>query len=55
MNESKFYIELGEGKDLTIPKEVFERMKVQVETKDGKVIDCDIDTSGISKPKGEKE
>lgn len=55
MSESKFYIELGEGKDLTIPKEVFERMKVQVETKDGEVIECDIDTFDISKLKGENK
>lgn len=51
MDKATFSIELGE-KSLVIPKEAFEQMKIQVETKDGKVIECDIDTSVISELKG---
>lgn len=53
MDKATFSIELGE-KSLFIPKEVFEQMKIQAETKDGKVIECDIDTSVLSKLKGDK-
>ena len=38
---------IGE-KSLVIPKEVFEQMKIQVETKDGEVVEYDIDTSVLS-------
>lgn len=52
MDKATFSIELGE-KSLVIPKEVFEQMKIQVETKDGEVVECDIDTSVLSELKGE--
>lgn len=47
MNKETFYIKLGE-KSLVIPKKVFEQMKIQIKTKDGEVIECDIDTSVLS-------
>lgn len=52
MDKVTFSIGLGE-KNLVIPKEVFEQMKIQVETKDGEVVECDIDTSVLSELKGE--
>lgn len=52
MDKATFSIELGE-KSLVIPKEAFEQMKIQVETKDGEVIECDIDTSVLSELEGE--
>lgn len=53
MDKATFSIEIGE-KSLVIPKEVFEQMKIQVETKDGEVVECDIDTSVLSELKGDK-
>ena len=54
MNKT-FSIEIEKGKnELIATKKMFKNIKIQLATKDGETIETDIDTSAISKPKGEQ-
>ena len=53
MNKT-FSIEIEKGKnELVLTKEMLKNIKMQIETKDGEVVECDIDESILSELKGE--
>ena len=51
-----FSIEIEKGKnEVVVTKEMLKNIKMQIETKDGEVVEYDIDTSAFSELKGEQK